>query len=481
MEKEEIQYTEHTFQLIVESSPNAIVLVNQEHKIAYINSQTEKSFGYTKAELMGQTIEQLIPEHYSKKYPEFHDMFFKLSAVRYIGVGKELLALRKDHTEFPIEIELSPIVTVDGTLVLASIIDITERKKAEEQFRFIIEAPNAMVLVNNEGFITLINNQTEKLFGYERNELVGNKLEILIPERFRNQHVDHRNMFFKKQEMSSMGAGGDQFAMRKNGIEIQVEIGLTQIETAEGRMVLASIIDITERKIQEATLKKQNKKLAQFAYIASHDLQEPLRTVSNYMHVFEENYLELLDDNARKYLRSVDNATKRMSILIRLLLDFSELDLNKKLIYVDCKKIINDVIADLDIMIKTSNTIIEITEMPKLNVYETGIRQLFQNLITNAIKFRKKDIQPKIKISSEKINEQWIFSVSDNGIGIAPVHFERIFDIFQRLNTNEEYEGNGIGLANCKKIVQLHQGEIWVESTIGEGTTFHFTISNLTG
>ena len=273
-----------------------------------------------------------------------------------------------------------------------------ELKKAEEQFRLVVEsAPNAMVLANHEGFITLVNNQTEQLFGYERNELIGNKLEILIPERFR-EHPDLKNMFLEKLVTRSMSPGRDPdlFAMTKNGTEIQVEIGLNPIETAEGHMVLASINDITERKIQEATLKKQmeleikNKELEQFAYIASHDLQEPLRTVSNYMQVFEEDYLELLDDNARKYLHSVNNATKRMSMLIKSLLDFSRLGHNTKLTYVDCKKLIDDVIADLDTVIKTSKRIIEVTEMPKLNVYETEIRQVFQNLITNAIKFQKK-------------------------------------------------------------------------------------------
>jgi light-regulated signal transduction histidine kinase (bacteriophytochrome) len=131
-------------------------------------------------------------------------------------------------------------------------------------------------------------------------------------------------------------------------------------------------------------------------------------------------------------------------------------------------------------MIKDSKTTIEVTDMPILNVYETEIRQVFQNLITNAIKFRKADSPPKIQIRSEQIDEKWKFSVCDNGIGIAPIHFERIFDIFQRLHTNEEYEGNGIGLANCKQIVQLHQGQIGVESILGQGTTFYFTIPRLT-
>jgi PAS domain S-box-containing protein len=359
------------------------------------------------------------------------------------------------------------------------IISNKELKKAEEQFRLVVEAaPNAMVLVNNEGIITLVNNQTEKLFEYERKELIGNKLEMLIPERFRRQHPDHRNMFFKKPQTRSMGAGNDLFSMKKNGTEIQVEIGLNPIETAEGNMVLASIVDITERRNQETTLKKQNKELEQFSYIASHDLQEPLRTVSNYMKVFEEDYIALMDDNARKYLRSVDNAIKRMSILIKSLLDFSRLGHNTKLTFVDCKNLIDGVIADLETMIKTSNAVIEVFEMPQLNVYEIEIRQVFQNLITNAIKFRKENTQPKIQIRSEKIDDGWKFAVCDNGIGINPAYFERIFDIFQRLHSSDKYEGNGIGLSNCKKIIQSHQGKIWVESN-QQGTTFYFTIPNL--
>jgi light-regulated signal transduction histidine kinase (bacteriophytochrome) len=198
------------------------------------------------------------------------------------------------------------------------------------------------------------------------------------------------------------------------------------------------------------------------------------------MQVFEEDYLPLLDDNARKYLRSVKSATKRMSGLIRSLLSFSRLGHNKKLVYVDCGKIVEEVIADLDTVIQISNAVIEVASpLPHLNVYEIEIRQLFQNLIINAIKFQKKDTRPEIRIRAERIDQNWRFSVSDNGIGIAAVHFERVFDIFQRLHTRE-YDGSGIGLANCKKIVHLHQGEIWVESTPGLGTTFYFTIPTLT-
>ena len=236
-----------------------------------------------------------------------------------------------------------------------------------------------------------------------------------------------------------------------------------------------------EKEKRAAELIIANQELEQITYIASHDLQEPLRTVSNYMQVFEEEYLHKLDDKARKYLLSVNNATKRMSILLSSLLDFSRLGIHKNLKLVDTKHIVLQVIDDLAIMIKTSNAVIEIVgAMPTLNVYETEIRQLFQNLISNAIKFCKRDKTPCIQISANNIGDTWHFSVKDTGIGVENVYFERIFDIFQRLHANDQYEGNGIGLANCKKIVHLHQGEIWLESAVGHGTTFYFTIPNLT-
>lgn len=486
MEEKQVKHNELTFQLIVESSPNAIVLVNKEGKIAYVNNETEKLFGYTKADLIGQVVEILIPQRYREQHPNFRGTFFSSPSVRAMGAGRELFAIRKNKTELPIEIGLKPIVTVDGTMVLASIIDITERKKAEERFRLVVESsPSAMILVNQEGNITLINKQTEILFGYKRSELMGNKLEILIPERFTHNHASYRNRFFERPLTRAMGAGRALFARRKDGSEIQVEIGLNPIETEDGQLVLASIIDITERKMQELTLKKQveletkNKELEQFAFVASHDLQEPLRTISNYMQVFEEDYLTQLDDNAKKYIQSVNNATKRMSMLVKALLDFSRLGRDRKLTYVDCKKLLDNVISDIQDMIKKSNATIDVLEMPSLNIYEVEVSQLFQNLITNAIKFQENGAKPIVRISSKKLNDKWQFSVGDNGIGIAPVHFGRIFDIFQRLHTNTEYEGNGIGLANCKKIVELHQGEIWVESVQGKGTTFNFTIPQL--
>ncbi|HCW09286.1 MAG TPA: PAS domain-containing sensor histidine kinase, partial [Cytophagales bacterium] len=230
----------------------------------------------------------------------------------------------------------------------------------------------------------------------------------------------------------------------------------------------------------QVKLEAKNVELEQFTYIASHDLLEPLRTVSNYIQILDEDYGAQLDEQGKNYLKTIDNASKRMQTLVRALLDYSRLGRVKEKVPIDCRKIIQDAISDLQNLIVATKTKIEITDDTlMINGFETELRQLFQNLINNAIKFTKSDRLPQIKIESKKINDHWHFSVSDNGIGIETKNFNRIFNIFQQLNPTDKYEGYGIGLANCKKIVELHNGTIWVTSQLGIGTTFHFTILSI--
>jgi PAS domain S-box-containing protein len=341
-------------------------------------------------------------------------------------------------------------------------------EKKDSQFRFVLaSAPIAMLLIDNKGLITYANRKTENLLGYEQKELTGKRCEFCIPD------------------INSGNTRNEFTALTKAGIEILVEINLIPVETARGLMILVCVSDITERKELKISQKKQEesdikvKEIEQFAYVTTHDLQEPLRTVSNYIQLIEKDHREQLDGNALKYIHSINSATKRMSALVKSILSFSRIGhTNKKTTSINCRDLIDEVIADLNSIIKESKTVIEIGEMPQLNVYETEFHQLFQNLITNAIKFCKKDSSPAIKISARQANGKWEFSVCDNGIGIASIHFSRVFDIFQRVNSDNEYSGHGIGLANCKKIVQLHHGEIWVESVPNQGATFHFTIPN---
>ena len=223
-------------------------------------------------------------------------------------------------------------------------------------------------------------------------------------------------------------------------------------------------------------LEKKNKELEQFVYIASHDLREPLRTTSGFVELFQKQYKGKLDEKADTYLSYIMQSTDRMKTLIDDLLDYSRIGSKTELQQVDCNMILQEVLTDLGIALNEAGAEIKADRLPVISGHPTGIKQLFQNLITNGIKFSKKDISPKIQIGAEIKDDAWKFSFTDNGIGIDKQHSENIFVIFQRLHTRKEYEGSGIGLAHCKKIVEMHNGNIWVESTPGTGSTFHFTI-----
>jgi signal transduction histidine kinase/ligand-binding sensor domain-containing protein len=269
------------------------------------------------------------------------------------------------------------------------------------------------------------------------------------------------------------------YKFRINRIEAQ-KVKLEQQVHEKTRLLLQSTkeeqkarLDADQANIQ---LEKKNKELEEFVYIASHDLKEPLRTTSGFVDLFQKQYKGKLDKKADQYLSYITQASDRMKRLIDDLLDYSRAGNKKELEPVDCNIVLQEVLADLGIALREAGAEIKADRLPVINAYPTGIKQLFQNLITNGIKFRKKDVPPRIQISAQIKNDSWKFSFSDNGIGISGQHQEKIFIIFQRLHTRKEYEGSGIGLAHCKKIVELHNGNIWVESTPGEGSNFYFTL-----
>jgi light-regulated signal transduction histidine kinase (bacteriophytochrome) len=223
-------------------------------------------------------------------------------------------------------------------------------------------------------------------------------------------------------------------------------------------------------------LERKNKELEQFVYIASHDLREPLRTTSSFVQLLQTQYKGKFDEKADKYLSFISQASERMTILINDLLDYSRIGNQKEQQQVDCNDLLTEVLTDLGTVMKETDAEINTDLLPVITAYPTSIKQLFQNLIANGIKFRKKGSVPRIRIATHDSNSHWHFSFADNGIGIEQKHRERIFVIFQRLHTRSEYEGSGIGLAHCKKIVEVHGGRIWVDSEPGHGSVFHFTI-----
>jgi len=245
---------------------------------------------------------------------------------------------------------------------------------------------------------------------------------------------------------------------------------------------IVHVADITAVKLLErerlraSELEAKNKELEQFSYIASHDLQEPLRTISNYIEVVKSDCGPQLNEPATRYLDVIDRAAQRMSLLIKGLLEYSRLGRDQTLSSVDSKRVVNDVLSDLGGLINDTGARVHVGELPTLHALGLELRQVFQNLIGNSMKFKRKDVPPELWIGCRKKNDLWEFSVRDNGIGIHPKYFGRIFTIFQRLHPEEDYPGYGIGLAFCKKSVELHGGRMWVESNPGAGSTFYFTI-----
>jgi hypothetical protein len=284
---------------------------------------------------------------------------------------------------------------------------------------------------------------------------------------------------FSKDEIGILANNFNSMADELERSIREIEQALSEKKRLETQIKEANIT--LEKKVLQRTaeLESKNKELEQFAYVASHDLQEPLRTTTSFVELIRKQYYGKLDGTANKYIDYIIQASDRMKTLIKDLLDYSRIGREKTFEQVDCNVILDEVLADLDKVIKENKAEIKAGPLPVVNGFSTELKLLFQNLISNSIKFRKPVIAPVIEIASHQENGHWLFTFSDNGIGIDKQYQQRIFIIFQRLHNRSVYEGSGIGLAHCKKIVELHGGKIWVESKAGEGSTFYFTLGDM--
>lgn len=462
------------YDVIIDANPNALIMINQAGLIVFTNRATERLFGYQSEQLIDQPIEILIPERYRPNHPGHRNNFFTAPALRAMGAGRELFGLKNDGSEFPIEIGLTPVEMPDGLFILSSIIDISERKKLENLFRLAMESsPNAMVMADSTGEIILINKKTETLFGYTREELIGQAIEILVPEKLRAEHPAKRNEYNKSPAPRAMGAGRELFGQKKDGSEFPIEIGLTPVETPEGPAVVSAILDITQRKQAQEQLDKRNEEVEQFVYTVSHDLKTPIVTTMGFLKYLHDDLDEGNYEKARDSLDRIRKAAEKMNSLIQDLLQFSRVGyMEIKYENIDLNQLMEGVIASFQEVIKEKN--IKITLQDDLGkIYADGARatQVFENLVGNAIKYGSDNPDPEIKVGIQKsIEREHIVYVSDNGTGMSPEYYEKIFQLFHRLDV--EKEGTGVGLAIVKKIMELHHGTVWVKSDIDQGAKF---------
>jgi PAS domain S-box-containing protein len=382
------------------------------------------------------------------------------------------------------------ISTEDTARVLAE----RERDQLEEQrqnraeetqakLATIVESSDDAIIGKTlDGVITTWNGGAERIFGYMAAEVVGQHISVLIPPERHHEEANIQQRLARGESIEHF----DTVRVTKDGRKIDVALTVSPIRNAAGTVVGASKIarDITARKRAEETLARQTEELARsnvelerFAFIASHDLQEPMRTVQSYAQLLQRDCGGNLSADAAEYLSFITGGARRMQTLINDLLAYSRVSSQGAAFApADCKEICDRVLENLRASIESSQAKVTVEPLPIVVGDPTQLGQVFQNLLVNAIKFHGKRT-PRINVSAKEASSEWVFSVTDNGIGIATEYFDRIFIIFQRLHTIEEYSGTGNGLAICKKIIERHGGRIWVESVVGEGSTFHFSIA----
>lgn len=475
-------------------APDAIVGVDRAGSIVVANSQVANVFGYTPDEIIGQPLETLVPLSMRGQHYLHRETYFKDPRTRSMGAGLDLFGLRADGTEFPAEISLSSIETGDGVIAIAAIRDVTDRKRAERKFEQLLElAPDAVVGIDKSGLMVLVNAQVERLFGYPRDQLLGQTIEMLVPERYRSTHSAHRSSYFSDPKTRPMGAGLDLHGLRADGTEFPAEISLSSIQTDEGVIAVAAIRDITERvhaesvrQMLEAELKlNQSRRLESVGQLAggvAHDFNNLLTVIINYSEFLSGNLVE--NPELRADAEQIGKAAQRAADLTRQLLIFSRRDVVKPE-----PLVLNETIADIETLLRrTLGEQIELRtnfdpELWTVLVDRGQLEQVVMNLVVNGRDAMDGVGVLDISTANVELDEEYVrfnpdsirpgnyvrMTVSDSGCGMDRDTIERAFEPF--FTTKDKSEGTGLGLATVHGIVKQAGGNIFLYSEVGSGTS----------
>ncbi|WP_394559458.1 CHASE domain-containing protein [Aquipseudomonas alcaligenes] len=492
-QSKQLRESEGRFRLVVEASPNAIVLVDQAGRVAMVNRQAEMLFGYERSELLGNPVERLLPESLREIHVGMRQAFHQAPEQRRMGGNRELFGQHRDGRMIPLEVGLAPIRAGEELLVQAVIIDISERKAADERFRLVVEAsPNAIVLIDGNGRLSMVNRQTEQMFGYSRDEMLGQPVEMLLPEATRERHPALRDGFIKDPSPRRMGGNRELFGQHRDGHLIPLEVGLSPLRSGDDRLVQAVIIDISERKAAEQRLREQAEQLAlanryksEFLANMSHELRTPLNSILILSEQLRHNLAGNLSEKQVKHADIIYKAGNDLLQLINDVLDLAKIEAGRVQLKLEPLNI-QDLLVELDSSLRP---MAEIKGLRLITHMEPGVarvihsdrgrlQQILRNLLSNALKFTEYgEVELSIghsPVSLDADRETLQFVVRDSGIGIDPAQHERIFQAFQQIDgsTSRRFGGTGLGLAITRQLVEVLGGQISLESTPGQGSRF---------
>jgi PAS domain S-box-containing protein len=482
--KRDASLMESRFGALLESMPDAIVIVNGIGRIVLVNSGAEGLFGYARSELVGKPVEILVPTELRQAHSAQRLTYSAQPTARAMGAGLQLNGRRSNGEQFPVEISLSPLHTDTGTMVMSAVRDVTISRKAEQKFRGLLEsAPDAMIIVSRDGSIELVNSQAERLFGYTRAQMLGRSIDTLVPARFRGNHDAHREGFFRQPRPRQMGEGLELYGLRADGTEFPVEISLSPLDAEDGLSVCTAIRDATESRRHERALHKANRLKSEFLAHMSHELRTPLNGVIGFSELLIDEKPGPLNAKQKDYLNDVHICGLHLLHLINDVLDLSKIEAGKMEFYperFDLSQAIDESCSVVSTLAQKKNITLSRETAPGIGtvILDRGkFMQVLYNLLSNALKFT--DHAGTVQIASAMSpQQQLLITVTDTGVGIRAEDLPKLFVEFQQLESGptRRHGGTGLGLALTKRLIELQGGSISVISQPAQGTSFIVTL-----